>query len=204
MASYLELVKGATSDEGPEGLVSRKAQHLARQLSTALNGLFVQSPNERDGDVLDLWGQEARVAENRAAHLVEMFSTALKFKAATVTTDFRYQFVVHPIGTTAEQLDLAQANRRNDHVQYWKHATIHMYAGVSISTDEFVDALINPKNFIPWLEETCLVDCRYTKPILRKMNDPPSVWQNELGGDLPSIEKSPVGRTITVAEYSGS
>jgi hypothetical protein len=167
MASYQELIQGSTFVDGlnsPEGSIPRKALHLAGRLSGAINTLFV----ETGGDIVNSWGQSRGVSETRQAHLVELFTIALKFKTETVTTDCRYNFAIHPAGTTTQDL---QADGECD--QFWKYATLHVYHGKA-TPNQFVDALVNPKNFITKEEQALWTRTKYSRAILiRKPKAPP-------------------------------
>lgn len=163
MASYHQLIQGLTIEDdlnGPEGLIPRKAHHFADRLSKAVNSLFVEtevnSPNS--------WGQTRSVSENRQAHLVNIFTTAFKLKADTVTTDYRYKFEIHPVGISVPGL---QADGRAEQTQFWKYATFHVYHGeASMPPDQFTDALVNPMNFIAQDEEASWMRHKYSKAVL--------------------------------------
>lgn len=169
MISYQELIQGSTFEEslnGPGGSIPRKAHHLADRLSRAVDALFVDT----EGNDPNSWGQTRCVSENRQGHLVEIFTTALKFKAETVTTDCRYEFVIHPVKTAVLG---AHTDGRSGCIQFWKYATIHVYQGeASMPADQFVDALVNSRNFITKDEDAPWIRCRYSKDILVQKPDP--------------------------------
>ena len=176
MTSYHQLIQGSTIEDGlngPEGSIPRKAQHLAGRLSKAIDALFIQTEEHSANS----WGQTPSVSENRQAHLIEIFTTALKLKADSVTTDCRYKFEIHRVGTAASE---SQTDGRTGHIQFWKYATIHVYHGeASKPANQFADALVNPKNFITKDEGTPWMRCQHSKTVLLQKRNPQLVQENQ-------------------------
>jgi hypothetical protein len=176
MASYHQLIQGSTIEDslnGSGGSIPRKAQHLAARLSKAVNALFIES----EGHSANSWGQTRSVSENREAHLVELFTIALKLKAESVTTDCQYKFEIHRVGTAASG---SQTDGRAGHIQFWKYATIHVYHGeASKPPNQFADALVNPKNFITKDEEAPWMRCQHSKSVLLQKRNPQLVQDNQ-------------------------
>jgi hypothetical protein len=103
------------------------------------------------------------MSDNGQFHLTEVFEIALRLKAATLTTDYQYEFVVYPPGTPFKVQrnvltgdgDIDQPNPdQNVGCQLWCQASIHKYISEpSIPRDLAVDALVQPNNFISTSEE---------------------------------------------------
>jgi len=75
---------------------------LASQLSKALAPLLFSGLNTSQEHSLDFhtWGEEATVWKDRKDCFTRIFELALELKAMTVTTNFKYEFVIYLPGVS--------------------------------------------------------------------------------------------------------
>ena len=153
-----------------QAIIPRKATELAARFSRALEPLFANTASE---SAFASWGEDNEASEDRRFRLKGIFEAALRLKAATVSTNCRYEFVLYPLGTSHAQEQPANLpsgvnGRRglDDSLQNqsWRYASLHAYAAVaSLPRDNFADALVSPKNFVSKTVEERAKLSRYNK-----------------------------------------
>ena len=173
LAAYDTLISDARFQEK---LIPARAGDLAIRFSEALASLFPRSANESPELHSKSWGQIPLTYEDRIFHIGEIFEVALRFKAFTMTSDEKYEFVVVPPGSlTAGQyqagneqdgLEQADVEATNDHEASYVLATLHvMPLEASIPRDPMADALVNSKNFASTSGEERALRTKYQKSI---------------------------------------
>ncbi|KUJ10099.1 uncharacterized protein LY89DRAFT_269873 [Mollisia scopiformis] len=151
MAAYRSLTETIYFKES---FLPRAANDLADRLSMALVPLFVHTSDASLHEGFASWGEDEVTSKNRQLSLKRMFEAALRLKVATVLTDERYQFQLHPLGTVSKA-SISDGEYRNnpvarndDMTKNWLHASLMVYRGEqSNPRDRMEDALVHPKNF---------------------------------------------------------
>lgn len=136
-------------------VIPRKAAELAARFSRALEPLF---SNMASKSAFASWDEDHEACEDRRFRLKGVFEAALRLKAATVSTNCKFEFVVYPLGTShvQEQRETLggdfSARRGLDNFsqnESWQYASLHVYAALaSLPRDNFADALVSSKNFV--------------------------------------------------------
>jgi hypothetical protein len=151
-------------------IIPMKAAKLADRFSRALEPLFTKTVSE---SAFASWGEDHETSEDRRFRLTGIFGAALRFKAATISTNSRYEFVLYPLGTPHEKNASANVPRGASdrrgfddpaQNQSWQYASLHAYAVVvSLPRDNSADALVNPKNFVSKTVEERVKFSKYNK-----------------------------------------
>ncbi|KAF8849940.1 hypothetical protein BDZ45DRAFT_216706 [Acephala macrosclerotiorum] len=157
MAAYHAMTE---EERFNETNVPRKAEEFADRLSMALAPFFIQADGAPLNGTFASWGQDENQSLDRQFRFKEIFETALRLKAATVTTDETYDFILHPFGTlnklqesrTGEVISRETRMAKGD---LWLHASLVTYeAHPSSARDLFANALVQSNNFSPSCERT--------------------------------------------------
>jgi len=119
---------------------------------------FPIDPSSTTPTDFETWGEDTAVWEDRRDCFIRIFEIALKLKAATLITDFRYTFIVFQPGATTSRIEssgLIPIPESRDSQQslnniLWKLASVDVYEAPSSGRERsMADALVEPKNFIP-------------------------------------------------------
>jgi hypothetical protein len=137
-----------------------RAKHLMAQVVKALSLLLPDDLPQDPAQQIITQKRPNPINEKIQVHLTELFEIALRLKAATVTTDYEYEFVVYPPGTPSkkdatEKVDDGQTRiGPKDHRQLLCFASIHRYLpDLSFPRDPSADALVQSNYFITATKE---------------------------------------------------
>ncbi|CZR65059.1 uncharacterized protein PAC_14959 [Phialocephala subalpina] len=155
MAAYSTLING---EHFQQKIIPKKAEDLAVRLSRALAPFFAADVNGTEQEGFETWGEAKIVWEDRKFRMTEIFEGALRLKAATVTTDQVFDFVVNMPGSIERNAaadcqirsngSMPPSNMRT-HDEFYELASFHIYPGkASAPRDLMADALVQSRNFV--------------------------------------------------------
>ncbi|KAF8853664.1 hypothetical protein BDZ45DRAFT_748297 [Acephala macrosclerotiorum] len=190
LAAYNKLIN---EDHFQQKIVPKKAEDLAVRLSRALAPFFPADVNGTQQEGFETWGEAKIVWADRRFRMTEIFEGALRLKAATITTDQIFDFVVNMPGSTKRNpaMDFQVANTgsmpmTNIQAQddFYELASFHIHPGkASVPRDLMADALVQSRNFIDKAIFTRSGTPLYTKCIrIKNLDSVPS--PEELAVDL--------------------
>ncbi|KAA8565248.1 hypothetical protein EYC84_010976 [Monilinia fructicola] len=145
IASYLSIIRDP-SFSGQD--LREQTQHLVMRFSRALAPLC-KPPHDSEKILSNIWiDSEGTIGS--------LFRIALTFKAVTVATKHRYEFVVYPPGTVAAKTIPAVENStvpnqpgKDLTSDVWKHASLCVYEVESnFQKNELEAAMVKPDNFV--------------------------------------------------------
>ncbi|KUJ10102.1 uncharacterized protein LY89DRAFT_740498 [Mollisia scopiformis] len=140
ITAYSSLIE---SHEFQQVFIPKRSAEFASRLTATLAILFPSSHYEAPNRSFESWGDTQEVCDHRHSRLIDIFQTALKLKAATVTVDRDYEFIVYPPRTSLPLNHISQKELT------WLQASMRTYElRASGPSGQLMDALVRPENFV--------------------------------------------------------
>ncbi|TEY63385.1 hypothetical protein BOTCAL_0155g00070 [Botryotinia calthae] len=144
LESYISIIRDPSFSEND---LREETQNLVLRFSKAIAPLC-NPPHNSEKVLNSIWVD----AEGTVGTL---FITALTFKASTVATEQKYEFVIYQPGTATtealpvlESLAVSEQSGKDLTCEVWRHASLYVYEIETASERNYPAGMVKPSNFI--------------------------------------------------------